>query len=104
MGYNLIDQYSLLHFCVGVIVYFWNFPLLFSFIIHFLFEILENTERGVFYINKYIIEPGYFSWPGGKHKPDTTLNMIGDNLFFVIGWVTAWYLDKLGIQNHWYMK
>lgn len=103
MGTYLADQYSLLHFCVGVIVYFWNFSLLFSFSIHFIFEILENTQTGVYLINKYIIEPGYFSWPGGKHHPDTLTNMLGDNLFFVLGWIVAYGLDYYGTKNKWYM-
>lgn len=103
MGVFLADQYSLLHFSVGVLAYFWNFSLLFSFIVHFIFEMLENTTTGVHLINKYIIQPGYFSWPGGKHHPDSTMNIIGDNLFFFIGWIIAYSLDYLGTKYHWYM-
>lgn len=71
----------------------------FSFGIHFLFEILENTQTGVYLINKYIIEPGYFSWTGGKHHPDTFTNMSRDNLFFALGWIVAYNLDYFGTKK-----
>jgi hypothetical protein len=103
MGTYIADQYSLLHLSVGVIAYFWNFSLLYSFIIHFVFELLENTTIGVSLINKYIIEPGYFSWPGGKHHPDSLLNMLGDNIFFALGWTVAYVLDAIGTKYKWYI-
>lgn len=103
MGTYFADQYSLLHFSVGTIAYFWNFSLFFGFIIHFIFEIIENTNLGVHIINKYIIEPGLFSWPGEKHHPDTIINIIGDNIFFIIGWIIAYSLDYIGIKNKWYI-
>ena len=102
MGHQLFDQYSLLHFSVGVITYFWNIPFLYGFTIHFLFEILENTKHGIEFINTYIIEPGYFGWPGGKHKADTILNIIGDNIFYAFGYFIAYILDYLGRINKWY--
>lgn len=104
MGYRLFDQYSILHLSVGIITYFWNISFIFGFIIHFIFEMIENTDKGVEYINKYIIEPGYFSWPGGKHKPDTITNIVGDNMFFAIGWILAWFLDYYGTKNNWYIE
>lgn len=104
MGHKFFDQYSLLHISVGIIMYFWNISLITGFIIHFLFEIFENTNIGMYLINKYIIYPGYFSWPGGKHKSDTILNTIGDNAFFVIGWLMAYGLDLYGIKNNWYIN
>jgi hypothetical protein len=104
MGYKFADQFSLLHLSVGVIFYFWNISLINSFILHFLFEYLENTETGIQLINKYIINPGYFHWPGEKHKPDSKLNMLGDNIFFIIGWLISYFLDIYGSRNNWYIE
>ena len=69
MGNKLIDQYSYLHFSVGVIFYFWGFTLRNWIIIQILFEILENTNIGIQLINKTNIWPG-----GGKIKSDYTIN------------------------------
>ena len=99
-----MDQYSLLHFSVGVILYFWNIPFLYAFLGHFLFEILENTQCGIHMINKYIIDPGYFSWPGEKHYADNNLNIFGDNLSFVIGYVLSYILDIYATKNKYFTK
>lgn len=104
MGYRLLDQYSLLHFAVGIIVYFWNISLSIGFPIHFLFELLENTNIGMKFINHYIIHPGYFSWPGGKYKADSIMNIIGDNLSFIIGWILSYVLDMYGNKHNWYIQ
>ena len=61
MGLNFIDQYSYLHFASGIIAYFFDISLLYWLIIHTVFEIMENTENGIFIINKYLT-----FWPGGK--------------------------------------
>ena len=54
--------------------------------IHIIFEILENTNYGIFIINKY-----FTFWPGGKPKADAIKNSIGDTIGSIIGW----YLSKL---------
>ena len=102
MGLKFADQYSLLHFAVGIVLYFWNIPLVLGIILHTLFEIVENTTVGMKFINKYIIHPGYFSWPGGKDYTDAFINNIGDTVFFVIGWLLAAYLDIVGVKYGWY--
>ena len=91
MGNLLLDQYTYLHFAVGIIAYFWNIPLLIFFILHTIFELLENTNIGMNIINKYIV-----FWPGGKPKSDTIINIIGDTLGAIMGWLSAYYVDKLG--------
>ena len=102
MGLNFVDQYSLLHFAVGVVLYFWNIPLIFAIILHTIFEIVENTKMGMKFINTYIIHTGYFSWPGGKNYADSLINNVGDTIFFAVGWVLAAYLDVEGIKQGWY--
>lgn len=90
MGTKIVDQFSLLHFAVGIVVYFWNVPLLLWFVLHTMFELIENTPQGIYFINHYI----YF-WPGGKPKADTAINTIGDTLFAMLGWIVAYYTTQL---------
>ena len=97
MGYQYFDQYTYLHFAVGIVVYFWNISLLNWVILHTIFEFLENTQMGVNIINKYIV-----FWPGGKPKSDTIINSVGDTFGAVVGWLSAYYLDKLGNNYKWY--
>ena len=97
MGSYLFDQYSLLHFSVGVIAYFFNIKLYTWIILHILFEITENSNQGIHFINKYLL-----FWPGGKLKSDSFLNIIGDNITAFLGWICAYYLDKIGNKLGWY--
>lgn len=89
MGYYFIDQFSLLHFAVGVIAYFWGVSFYLTMIIHILFELIENTNEGMYFINKYIS-----MWPGGKSHADSLLNSTSDMIFTGIGWLISSYLDK----------
>jgi hypothetical protein len=91
MGSNLFDQYTLLHFGWGIILYFWDITLFQLIIFHTLFEIIENTPTGVNFLNNTI-----FFWPGGKPKADTFINIIGDSIGAIFGWLIAYYIDNLG--------
>jgi hypothetical protein len=102
MGYLLFDQYSLLHFAVGVVVYFWYFNFWTAFSIHALFEFVENTPSGMRFLNKYFPKGGLFRWPGDKVKPDSLLNMIGDSGSFILGYLLAKLLDDLSNKRGWY--
>jgi hypothetical protein len=102
MGHQFLDQYSLLHAAVGIIAYFWNISFWWAVGLHTLFEWSENTEWGIWAINRYIIDPGWFRWPGGKHTPDPLINRTGDTLTFVAGWIGAAWLDAVGKQRNWY--
>ena len=97
MGKKLLDQYTYLHFASGIIAYFWNIPFKTWLVLHTLFEILENTQTGVNFINKQL-----FFWPGGKPGPDSIINIVGDTLGTIIGWGSAYYLDKIGSKYKWY--
>lgn len=97
MGTHFFDQYTYLHFAVGIIVYFWDISLLNWILLHTIFEFLENTRTGVNIINKYI-----FFWPGGKPKPDTVINNMGDTFSSILGWLSAYYLDQMGNRYGWY--
>ena len=89
MGIATIDSFSLLHFSTGVIAYFWGMPFVWWAVLHALFEIIENTEEGVRFINNYIT-----LWPGGKGRSDSINNMMGDQIFACIGWVVAYLVDR----------
>lgn len=95
MGYTLLDQYSLLHFAVGVIFYFLNFRWITLLILHTIFEIVENTKWGMKFINKYFIS----WWPGGKDHPDNILNRFGDTLSALIGWFFSYWLDMYYLSS-----
>ena len=84
MGEFFFDKYSLLHFATGIIFRYFNIPFITSLIIHTMFEFLENTKYGIYFINKYLK-----FWPGGKPKKDTIINNIGDTVFFIIGYFVA---------------
>ena len=92
-----VDQYSYLHFATGIIMYFWGISFWNSILLHSFYEIVENLEEVIYIIKKYIT-----IWPGGKSAPDPWFNRIGDVLFGTLGWITAYYLDKLGGKYGWY--
>jgi hypothetical protein len=98
MGYRLFDQYTYLHFAVGIVVYFWNISLINWIGLHTIFEFLENTKIGMNIINNYIV-----FWPGGKPKPDSIINNIGDTVGTIVGWLSAYYLVKIANKYNWYM-
>jgi hypothetical protein len=99
MGIYFADQYSLLHFAVGVIAYFWGIKLKYWILMHVSFEIIENSQMGMNFINKNLKD----YWPGKKEFPDTFINsMLGDNFFAILGWLIAYFLDYIGTKYNWY--
>ena len=100
MESQLFDQYTYLHFAMGIILYFWGLSLTSWFIIHSLYEYIEITQFGTYIINKYFgaIWPG-----GGKHKAEKFFNNgLGDTIASILGWLSANLLDKLGDKYGWY--
>ena len=97
MGTKFFDQFSYLHFSVGIMTYFWDISIVKLIIIHTIYEIIENTNLAMNFINKYIKY-----WPGGKSYSDKIINIIGDTFFALLGWISAYYLDKLGNKYGWY--
>lgn len=97
MGDKLFDQFTYLHFATGIIAYFFGIKFYVWFILHFIFELVENSKFGMNIINKYMK-----MWPGGKPKPDNIKNIIGDHIGTSLGWFTAYLLDNLGAKYGWY--
>lgn len=86
MGLLCFDNYSLLHFAVGIIFRYLNISFASSFIIHALFECIENSKWGVNFIDT---SPLLKWWPGGKKSSDSILNSVCDQMFFILGWCLA---------------
>lgn len=97
MGSRIVDQYSLLHFAVGVIAYFWGMSWQVLLFLHVVFELVENTKTGMSFINTYIT-----MWPGGKPKADSLVNIVSDNVFSILGWFISRYADSLAMEKHLY--
>jgi hypothetical protein len=93
MGKSLLDKYSLLHFASGIVAYFFGLSFYQWFILHMFFELVENSVRGIDTINKYFAS----FWPGGKPSADKSINMVGDQISAVTGWLIGYYIDNLNI-------
>lgn len=89
MGIKFTDQFSLLHFSSGTIVYFWQLSFIKWFFIHLIYELLTNTKWGIYFINNYS------QWPGGKIDYDTLTNSLGDQFWAMIGWIFSYFYIKL---------
>ena len=76
MGTKLIDQYTYLHFATGIIFYYWGVSLKTGLLLHTIFELVENSDLGMLFINSY-----FGIWPGGKPYADTFINSI--DIFWV---------------------
>ena len=88
MGQTLVDQYSALHFLSGVLARAVGLDFYSWFMLHLAFEIGENTETGIKFIND-----NFPWWPGGgKQQADAVINIAGDQGSALIGW---WVHKKL---------
>jgi len=97
MGQYAFDQFSLLHFASGIVAYFWGISALTIFVLHVVFELVENTTMGMKFINTYIP-----FWPGGKPYADSIINQVSDTIMTMIGWYVSQYADALSIEKHLY--
>lgn len=91
MGLRACDQYSLLHFSVGVIFYFLGLKFNVSVILHIIFELTENTKTGM-KISNFLNDN--IGGNLGKPSPDSFINSVSDTIFFALGWKVAYILDK----------
>jgi hypothetical protein len=99
MGYRFIDQYSLLHFAVGIVAYFLGINFKLWLLLNIIYEIIENSQFGIKIINKLS-----FIWPGGKKIADTPINSVSDIIFAMLGWFIAQQIDIIGQRKGWYVK
>ena len=80
MGQDFLDGYSLLHFSTGVVAFHWGVTLP-HWLFHTAFEVVENTDAGMKFINEQLTR-----WPGGK---PTLQNAVGDTVAAGFGWWVA---------------
>ena len=97
MGQNPLDQFTLLHFSVGVVAYFWGVGAWLLLVAHLAFEFIENTHAGVKFINTWLT-----LWPGGKPAPDSATNSIADTAATMVGWLVSRWLDSVSKEKHLY--
>jgi hypothetical protein len=83
MGKAWLDEYTPLHVAVGVIAYYWGVSLINLTLLHIVFELLENTEKGMELIRSFPL------WPGGKTHADSVKNQISDTLASALGWIAC---------------
>lgn len=88
MGIHFTDKYSLLHFGVGIVAYYWNISFIAWFVLHVVYEYIENTEYGMKLINRF-----YFS-AGGKDHADSLTNILGDQTYGILGWIVAYLVCR----------
>jgi len=89
MGDKLFDKFTYLHFGTGIVTYYWGISFIWFLIFHTVFEAIENTKTGVYFIDNYLT-----IWPGGKIAPDTLLNSFGDTVGAVLGWLSAYWISN----------
>jgi hypothetical protein len=77
-----------IHYATGKVAYFWGISPIPFFLAHVTFEVVENTDAGMDFINKT------HWWPGGK--PRSITNMMGDNLAAVAGYYCTYNLARWG--------
>jgi hypothetical protein len=87
MGELFTDKYSIYHFSSGVIAYYCGISFAKWFIIHMIFEVIENSRLQQ-ELNKIQI------WPGRKPGPDTFINSMGDQCYTMMGWCIGYAVNK----------
>lgn len=100
MGHQIFDQFSSLHFAMGVIAYFFGLTFWQWFFLHLLFELIQNGSKYYGYINIDVGLP--ILQPPDTTGPDHLINSLGDQTFAMTGWILAYYIDKLGKEYNWY--
>lgn len=92
MGIKFFDIYSPSHALGGMTFYLLGIDIKLSIILHTFFEIFENY----FWVNKggYCIKLPFMRQKDCKTKPDSIQNIIGDTIFFILGFLIGLYLIK----------
>lgn len=84
------DQFSWAHLAAGIIVYYMGITFEQWFWLHLLFEIVENGSMSRKMAQKYIPK---FGWDSPIQ--DTIINTIGDQVFAIIGWLIAYFVNTV---------
>lgn len=85
MGIYILDEYTLSHFIGGMILHRMNIPRLIAYILHIFFEIFENYIYVPYFGGRCINIKYILPIIDCKTVPDTTQNIISDQIFFMLG-------------------
>ena len=86
-----MDQYSLFHVAIGIVMYFWSLPFLSFILFNLALEYAETTSIGSNLKHTYL--QGW--WPGGKSVPTTFLARLSDVMSMAIGIALSYAIDQL---------
>ena len=90
MDQNAFDEYSIIHFSIGLLAYQSGFSFITLVIFYSIFKIFGNTSFGINIIDKYV-SPIF----GYKLFPESYKNIISDLGICLFGWFLGYFtLDK----------
>lgn len=94
MGKYFFDHYSISHMVGGMILQRMNLSFIHANLLHLLFEIFENYFYVKYFGGRCIKIKYILPIIDCKTIPDTTLNIIGDQFFFIIGYLLMSKISK----------
>ena len=89
MGIHFFDYYSFSHFIGGMILQRMGLSRIIAYSIHIFFELLENYIYVPYFKGRCISIPYILPIVDCKTEPDSLINMISDQIFFMIGFEFA---------------
>ena len=85
---ELFDQYTWLHFAAGYMFGYHDKTLIYTIILHTIFEIFKNSDIGLQFINEFYIKFMWATWWPIQTK-NPFINSVGGTIATILGWITA---------------
>ena len=89
MGIHFIDEYTISHIIGGIILQRMRFSFLTANILHFVYEIFENHIYIPYFGKRCINLKPLLPIEDCKTKSDTNINLLSDQLFFILGYLIS---------------
>ena len=89
MGKYYLDYYSFSHFIGGIILQRMGLSRIVAYSLHIFFELFENYIYVPYFKGRCISIPYILPIVDCKTKPDSLINMISDQIFFMLGFEFA---------------
>ena len=89
MGIHFFDYYSFSHFVGGMILQRMGLSRIVAYSLHIFFELFENYIYVPYFGGRCISIPYILPITDCKTKPDSLINMVSDQIFFMIGFEFA---------------
>lgn len=89
---ELFDQYTWLHFAVGYMFENYDKTLIYTIILHTIFEIFKNSDIGLQFINEFYIKISGHYW--SIQTKNSFINSVGGTIATILGWITARVIKK----------